>query len=104
MNADYSKEFSNALHAAYYLYPSIDASIESISVCFEMPNGLGKLSIKEYDFHFGFNAGLMSLDTVHHEVAHMVCHCLDLPLDHGKEFLMIKDNIARFCQNYSAHS
>ena len=98
MVVNYSKEFNNAIDAAYSLYPFIRHEISGISVCFEMPNGLGRLSIKENDFHFGFNAELMSLDTVHHEVAHMVCHCLDLPLDHGKDFLAIKDEILAYCR------
>lgn len=99
MNADYSEEFLNAIDAAYSLYPSIREYIEGISVNFEMQHGLGQLDIKEREFMFWFNSSLMSLETVHHEVAHMVCYCLDLPMDHGNDFITIKESISEFCAN-----
>ena len=64
-----------------------------------MKHGLGQLDIKEREFMFWFNSSLMSLDTVHHEVAHMVCYCLGLPMDHGNDFLYIKARISEFCAN-----
>ena len=99
MNANYSHEFICAIDAAYSLYPDIKNYINGISVNFEMQHGLGQLDIKEREFMFWFNFKLMSLDTVHHEVAHMVCYCLDLPMDHGNDFLDIKARISEFCAN-----
>ena len=99
MPADYSHEFIIAIDAAYSLYPSIKEYITGISVNFEMQHGLGQLDIKEREFMFWFNSNLMSCDTLHHEVAHMVCACLDLPMDHGQEFHTIKARIAWFCTN-----
>lgn len=90
-------EFVLAVQGAFHLYPEIEARIDNISVSFDLEHGLGRLSILERDFFFGFNEKNMSLDTVHHEVAHMVCYCLDLPLDHGKDFLAIKDKILAYC-------
>ena len=70
MNADYTDEFLNAIDAAYTIYPDIKGKIEGISVIWELKHGLGKLSVMEHDYVFMFNPKLMSLSTVHHEVAH----------------------------------
>ena len=99
MLADFTEEFLNAIGAAYSLYPDIKNYINGISVIWELEHGLGKLSVKERDYVFMFNPKLMSLGTVHHEVAHMVCYCLDLPMDHGHDFLAIKEHISEFCEN-----
>ena len=99
MNANYSQEFICAIDAAYSLYPDIKNYIKVISVIWELEHGLGKLSVKERDYVFMFNPELMSCETVHHEVAHMVCYCLDLPMDHGEDFLVIKKRISEFCAN-----
>ena len=99
MIADYTNEFINAIDAAYELYPEIKNSIEGISVIFELKHGLGKLAVEERDYIFMFNPKLMSLQTVHHEVAHMVC----VALDHGIEFQKIIDKISHYCSNIELH-
>lgn len=99
MIADYTDEFFNAIDAAYTLYPEIKNSIEGISVIWELEHGLGKLSVKERDYVFMFNPGAMSLQTIFHEVAHMVCVALDKPVDHGIEFKKIMAKIWRYCSN-----
>ena len=100
MNANYSHEFIRAIDAAYSLYPDIKNYINGISVIWELEHGLGKLSVRERDYVFMFNHKSMSLDTISHEVAHMVCYCLDLPMDHGNDFIAIKARITHFCENY----
>lgn len=97
MIADYTDEFFNAIDAAYTLYPEIKNSIEGISVIWELEHGLGKLSVKERDYVFMFNPGAMSLQTIFHEVAHMVCVALDKPVDHGVEFKIIENMIMKYC-------
>ena len=97
MNADYNEEFLNAIDAAYTIYPDIKGKIEGISVIWELEHCLGKLSVRERDYVFMFNPKLMSLQTISHEIAHMVCVALDKPVDHGIEFLVIKDTIANYC-------
>jgi predicted SprT family Zn-dependent metalloprotease len=46
-----------------------------------------------------FNPKLMSLQTIHHEVAHMICVALDKPVDHGIEFKKIMAKIWHYCSN-----
>ena len=99
MTADYMNEFFNAIDAAYELYPEIKGKIENISVIWELEHGLGKLAVKERDYVFMFNPKLMSLQTIHHEVAHMVCVALDKPVDHGIEFKKIMAKIWGYCSN-----
>lgn len=99
MIADYTNEFFNAIDAAYELYPEIKNSIEGISVIWELEHGLGKLAVKERDYVFMFNPKLMSLQTIFHEVAHMICVALDKPVDHGIEFQKIMTKISHYCSN-----
>ena len=103
MNADYTEEFLNAIDAAYTLYPDIRNEIEGISVIWELEHGLGKLAVVERDYIFMFNPKLMSLGTVHHEVAHMVCVALDKPVNHGIEFQIIENMIMEYCSNIEPH-
>ena len=99
MTADYTNEFINAIDAAYELYPDIKGKIENVTVIFELEHGLGKLAVEERDYIFMFNPKLMSLQTIHHEVAHMICVALDKPVDHGIEFQKIMTKISHYCSN-----
>lgn len=103
MNADYTAEFLNAIDAAYTIYPDIRDKIDGISVILELEHGLGKLSVRERDYVFMFNPRLMSLETIHHEIAHMVCVALDKPVDHGIEFKIIENMIMEYCSNIELH-
>lgn len=103
MVADYTNEFINSIDAAYTLYPEIKGRIDGISVIFELEHGLGKLAVEERDYIFMFNPKLMSLGTVHHEVAHMVCVALGKPVDHGTDFQSIENMIMEYCSNIELH-
>ena len=103
MNADFTEEFLNAIDAAHTLYPDIRDKIEGISVIWELEHGLGKLAVVERDYVFMFNPRLMSLQTIFHEVAHMVCVALDKPVNHGIEFQIIENMIMEYCSNIELH-
>lgn len=103
MIADFNEEFLNAIDAAYTIYPDIKGKIEGISVIWELEHCLGKLSVRERDYVFMFNPKLMSLQTISHEVAHMVCVALDKPVDHGIEFQIIENMIMEYCSNIEPH-
>lgn len=104
MNADFTEEFYTAIDAAYRLYPDIKGKIEGISVIWELEHGLGKLSVRERDYVFMFNPKLMSLQTIFHEIAHMVCVALDKPVDHGIEFQIIENMIMDYCIDYGVEN